>query len=416
MIMFLYRGLYYFIRICLFLLSPLLSDSTKKWIELRSSMEYQKKTILNPIWFHASSGEIEYVKPIIRNLKKENPHQKIIVSYSSSSAEKLFSNIQSEVDLFFPLPWDSPTDLKKVFLHFSPLAVIFSRTDFWPELIHQSQISQTPLFAVSLFPQMTKINFLLYKWLLNKFNFITTVDENSAQFLKQCTTGKVFVLPDTRFDQVFERLNSTSRINFTEKPQIVLASTWPEDEAVLFPSLPDLMKQGLKIILCPHQPERCKEIETIFKPLKTKKLSDYSKNQDGSYLISNDFDILIIDQVGYLADIYRSTQIAFVGGSFKQKVHSVMEPLCAGNSVIVGPYFSNNPEALVALKNNFVYTIQTTEEFKKNVAELLGTEKNNGQPLEQKNRLQNWTESQKGSSVIISNMILKEIKDSHEIR
>jgi 3-deoxy-D-manno-octulosonic-acid transferase len=56
--------------------------------------------------------------------------------------------------------------------------------------------------------------------------------------------------------------------------------------------------------------------------------------------------VLILDQIGCLQEIYAWGDLAFVGGSFKDKVHSVMEPLAAGLPVMVGPHHNNNREAL----------------------------------------------------------------------
>jgi 3-deoxy-D-manno-octulosonic-acid transferase len=45
--------------------------------------------------------------------------------------------------------------------------------------------------------------------------------------------------------------------------------------------------------------------------------------------------------------------LAFIGGSFKKQVHSVMEALAAGLPVMVGPFHKNNREALFYQKKNF---------------------------------------------------------------
>ena len=55
--------------------------------------------------------------------------------------------------------------------------------------------------------------------------------------------------------------------------------------------------------------------------------------------------LLSVDTVGDLFSLYTWAQVAFVGGSFKARVHSVMEPLCAQVPVLVGPYFHNSAEA-----------------------------------------------------------------------
>ena len=63
-------------------------------------------------------------------------------------------------------------------------------------------------------------------------------------------------------------------------------------------------------------------------------------------LTTADTDLILLDKVGYLADFYRLADGAFVGGSFKAKVHSVMEPLCCAIPIITGPYIYNSPEAM----------------------------------------------------------------------
>ena len=77
-------------------------------------------------------------------------------------------------------------------------------------------------------------------------------------------------------------------------------------------------------------------------------------------------DFLLVDEIGYLADLYRYADIAFVGGSFKEKVHSVMEPLCCGLPVLVGPFYQNNPEAAKYVKQTqppILYVCQNSHEL-----------------------------------------------------
>jgi 3-deoxy-D-manno-octulosonic-acid transferase len=52
-----------------------------------------------------------------------------------------------------------------------------------------------------------------------------------------------------------------------------------------------------------------------------------------------------MDQVGLLAELYRYSSLAFVGGSFKSRVHNVLEPAAYSNAIIVGPYIQNSFEA-----------------------------------------------------------------------
>src|SRR5690242_1203976 len=58
-----------------------------------------------PIIIHCSSGEFEYAKPLIREIKNKNPQQKIFISYFSPSYRYTIESTPG-VDFSFPAPWD----------------------------------------------------------------------------------------------------------------------------------------------------------------------------------------------------------------------------------------------------------------------------------------------------------------------
>ena len=55
------------------------------------------------------------------------------------------------------------------------------------------------------------------------------------------------------------------------------------------------------------------------------KLSDLKNNE----IIKNKF--ILIDKVGILAELYKYTKCAYVGGGFEKGVHSTIEPLIYQN-------------------------------------------------------------------------------------
>ena len=57
-------------------------------------------------------------------------------------------------------------------------------------------------------------------------------------------------------------------------------------------------------------------------------------------------EVVIVDRVGLLADLYRIADIAWVGGGFGgDGLHSVLEPAALGVPVVYGPRFGNTVEA-----------------------------------------------------------------------
>ncbi len=370
----LYSVLKKFILFYAHILKKYLNDQTSqnlsllKWIQLRNQNIHNLPELSiaqKRIWIHASSGEIEYAKAIIREFKLRHPELSIVVSYSSASAPKLFKNIESFVDLFFPLPWDQTNNNIILINKLRPDLFMFSRSDFWPNLISQLHKLNIPMTAISVFPHLNYTSLNWFYFLTHQFTYINAVSAEVTQTLNQKFKFKrpVVLIKDTRFDQVCWRLANNhpvvSQLQINSQKRITFGSTWPADESILLEALPFLIAHNFQIFWAPHDPLRVphlqKMIQTQFSQYQTALLTEIMS----THIDMNTTPVIIIDQVGLLADLYKYSQWAFVGGSFVKKVHSVMEPLCAGNHVFVGPYYKNNPEAIEFKKLGFVHEITT---------------------------------------------------------
>lgn len=301
-----------------------------------------------PIWIHTSSGEFEYAKSLIREFKREKPKQPVVVTYFSPTYVKAIESFPG-VDLSFPLPLDLPGPIHSLLKKLNPRALLIARTDFWPELLSQTHRRQIPVHVFS-YTQRHNSSFLsnwIRRWLLSLCHHIHCVSDQDLQNLKKLKLQTpVSVTGDTRYDQVQFRLQNPKALPQQLRPNkitLVSGSTWPEDEAILIPALTLALKtQAMQWILVPHEPT-AKHVASLEQQLRDAGLTFtlFSNEQGWS-----DKNVLIVDRVGVLAELYLWGAMAFVGGSFKGSVHSVMEALGAGTRTIVGPYFENNREAL----------------------------------------------------------------------
>ena len=338
---YLYRLLYFLLKNVVLLIRAFLNPSLQKWIALRNTLLPGSRPSAQAYWFHAASGEIEYCKSVIRLLKQQEPEAQIVVTYTSPSAENLFHNIKNDVALFLPLPWDQPQHCRRLLDFINPKILVFSRTDLWPELITQVKKRGIPLGLLSALPQKSASQ----RWLRGQFDFISSVEHDG----------------DTRFDQVFFRLEQPPKMTIAAGQKVfVCGSTWPEDEAVLFKIFPKLLQENTKIVLSPHD----------VSPANISRLAIEIKKNGWSFELptadaGHNRTILLIDRIGILADAYRFADLAFVGGSFKDKIHSVMEALCCGVPVLTGPFYRNNPEA-VKYEGKYVFPATTADEMLQN--------------------------------------------------
>lgn len=327
---------------------------TRKYFFLRlKSAKIQRYQDPNQITyiFHASSGEAEYAFPIIRELKRLKPDCKVIMTFFSNSYVDVIHN-NPEIDEVIPLPLDLPGPTRSFLKENNPSILFISRTDLWPELLTQCQKLQIPtiLFSRTQMPVKNFIRRFYYKWIYRKLSAISVVtNEDKTNVLKILPGAKVFIHGDSRWDQVQHKLSLNPKVQYL-KPTFVAGSIWPEDFNFLSTAWD---KKFGQLILVPHEKD-----EEFFKTIKNyftskgyilKFLSEWDFKVNFEKL-NVDFDVLIVDQFGVLPRLYFNSYAAFIGGSFKHKVHSVMEALVCNTPVIVGPYHQNNREAEIFKK------------------------------------------------------------------
>lgn len=335
----------------------------KKWSQFyfdRKNPTYRIKTDSpnsqhkksRPIWIHAASGEIEYARPLLRQLKVLYPQVPILVTSTSRSSRAILDSL-AEIDFCGPSPWDSIRSTQNFLEKWQPRVLLIARTDLWPEILHQCEMKNIPrilfsaTFNFSAEPSMfEKIKI----WNLQKLSKIFVASDQDSANLKIRGLKNVLSAGDTRFDQVFYRLDHPKNLKTELRPQpndfvFIAGSTWLEDELQLVPALAAMTADAdhqIRTIIAPHETEEghLKALELL---LKNQNLSSQRYTQATGW---NSESVLILDQVGILAEIYTWGSMAFVGGSFKKQVHSVMEPLAAGLYTIVGPFHANNREAI----------------------------------------------------------------------
>ncbi|MDX1699075.1 MAG: glycosyltransferase N-terminal domain-containing protein [Melioribacteraceae bacterium] len=314
-----------------------------------SGLDRKKKLL----WFHSSSmGEFEQAKPIIEKIKK-NADINILVTFFSPSGYKN-SLKYPFADIISYLPFDSTRNSKRFVSLVRPSAVIFMRYDFWPNLIWILNKYNIPTFIVdATMRRRSKRKWFFSKQfhssLFKNFLRILTISQKDKSSFEDFNIpeGILSVVGDTRFDRVYQKSLGAKRKNLFKKEilegkkVIVLGSTWEADEEVIFPAIKKLFKyyKNLLIIIAPHEPtsKRLEELQYSFRDIDNIRFSymnDYSNEK-----------VIIIDSIGILLTLYYYADIAYVGGSFRQGIHSVLEPAVYGIPVVFGPKNGNSHEA-----------------------------------------------------------------------
>lgn len=352
LLLFFYRSLVVPLAMLLLPFAGVLNRKIGDGLRLRRKPKPDKTFPERPLWIHAASGEFEYAKAVIRDLKTARPEIPILVTYFSPTYAR---NVESfpGVDLAVPLPLDLPGPVASFLSRYQPRALLISRTDFWPELLTQARRRGIPI-SVFAYTQkspeaMSGFTRIMAQWRLSMVDKIFCVSPEDVRNIEKLLPD-VDAEPfgDTRYDQVQFRLNHPKSLPEILRPKsnlpvLIAGSTWLEDEDVLLSALAGLLlDRRLKLILVPHEPTP-EHLTQLRAKLSAHKLDFVLFSSPRKW---SDEPILLVDQTGWLAELYQWAQIAFIGGSFRKTVHSVMEALGAGCLTLVGPKHTNNREAI----------------------------------------------------------------------
>ncbi|CUS96131.1 3-deoxy-D-manno-octulosonic acid transferase [Candidatus Chrysopegis kryptomonas] len=363
---------------------------------LFKDLEQKTKEKFNPekpvFWFHcASLGEFEQAKPIILKLReKVNPN--IIVTFFSPSGFEPSKNYQF-ANVISYIPFDSLSNAKK-FINLIKTRenyLFLMKYDFWLNHLYFAHRNKFNLCLANAFINESKVSNLFkrffYKTIYELFDFIFLIsneDKNSLEKLNPLLSkrAKVFITGDTRYDQVYLRSQDASKKAIvpesviksndgTRRKIFVVGSSWEEDEKVIIPAIIKIQKYEPKLltILVPHEPTE-ENIEKIEKELDNKLTSiRFSKIEN-----YKDEKVVIVDGIGFLMTLYAYADVAYVGGSFKQGIHNVLEPATYGIPVIYGPKIQNSPEAQKLAQIGGGIVIKNEKQFYKALRKILSDE------------------------------------------
>jgi 3-deoxy-D-manno-octulosonic-acid transferase len=320
--------------------------------------ELEKKTGGIPrsafrVWVHAASvGEFEQARPIIAALKEKHPDIVFFVSFLSDSGYNARKNFPDAAAVFY-LPADTKANAKRLISLLQPDLLLLMRYDFWPNHLLEAKKNGTKLMLAAAVLQQHSPYFKpllksFYRSIFHLFDTIYTAsDKDSIAFREIFGCRNVETAGDPRFDQVVLRSRNRSKVehlkaHYENRTVIVAGSVWDKDEAVLLDAWQALeIKPSL--ILVPHEvnPEN---LERLARDLQKRSLSFIRVSA-----LDNSFDprrqILVIDQTGYLAELYSLATFAYVGGGFGVNVHNTLEPAVFSIPVLFGPRYHNSPEA-----------------------------------------------------------------------
>lgn len=289
------------------------------------------------VWIHcASLGEFEQGRPLIELLKQEFPQMKILLTFFSPSGYEVRKNYNLADHVCY-LPMDTADHARRLVSIVKPSLAVFVKYEYWFHFTNVLKSNNIPILSISSIFRKNQLFFKpyggFYRKILQTFSYFFVQNDESVRLLRSIGIQQCMLAGDTRFDRVFQIVKNGEELpivrNFkNQQKTMVVGSCWPDDLDVLAPFI---NQNTMKFILAPH--EISEHFITSMENMLEVKSIRYSAAQ-GKAL--DEYQVLIIDNIGMLSRLYRYGEFAFVGGAFGKGLHNILEAACYGVPIFFG--------------------------------------------------------------------------------
>jgi 3-deoxy-D-manno-octulosonic-acid transferase len=312
------------------------------------------------LWMHAPSvGEGLQARPVLELARARRPDLQLAYTHFSPSAAAFARSL--DVDFHDYLPFDTAGDARVALATLAPTALIFSKLDVWPIITREARARGVRLGLISATmsrgsSRRSRVAGALLHDAYAALEVVGAIDDADADRLVQLGVrpNVILITGDTRYDQVWLRAQRVDRSSpmlerlRDSRPTIVAGSTWPADEAALLPAFESLRRAGVpaRMILAPHEPTLA-HVSRLVDWATAGGLASARLDEPAA----STADVVIIDRLGVLGELYALADVAFVGGGFHAAgLHSVLEPAAFGAPVVFGPRYGNSRDAALLVQ------------------------------------------------------------------
>ena len=353
----LFTLLYYAISVVLYILAlPLIvylsfKEKYKESIPARFFLfKNQPFSTSNAIWFHVCSlGEARALKPILDMIKDK----KVVITTITHTGYKEASKYDAEVR-YLPYEMFLPFWIKKQKL------LVVLEAEFWYLLFRVafSRGAKVVLLNARISDKSAK-KYLKFAWFYKKL--LECVDVIYAQ--SEVDKNRFLAL-GAKHIEVIGNIKLSAEIKKTKeyiKPSvevIVAGSTHDGEEESVIKAFLEYKKDknDAKLIVVPRHPERFDDVYKLIKSYIND--TDYTLSrftQDNSF----ETDFVLVDKMGELNNIYSISDIAVLGGAFRDDIggHNPLEPAYFSCKIITGKHFFHQKELF-----KYVHHVQYVDE------------------------------------------------------
>jgi 3-deoxy-D-manno-octulosonic-acid transferase len=335
------------------------------------------------IWVHAASvGEVRAAESFLRALPARFPGVPRLLTTTTVNGKELAERL-GVADTVRLAPLDRPGSVERLIRRIRPRALVLVETEIWPHWLNALGSARVPVVVVNgrisdgAFPLYLRLRRGLAPLLSGLARVGVQSPTHASRFLQLGAHPEaVAITGNLKFDvslpDLHRRATLRAAYGFSEEELIwVVGSTHAGEELIVREAFAALRQQWptLRLVVAPRHVERATEVSALF-----------SERGYGTLLRSRvssarvPADVLVLDTVGELAEMYGIASVVFVGGSLVRRGgQNPLEPARWGVPVVFGPHMDNFREvAALFRENNAGVAIAAASELRRAVEDLLG--------------------------------------------
>jgi 3-deoxy-D-manno-octulosonic-acid transferase len=309
------------------------------------------------IWIHAVSvGEVLAARPLVEALKRRLPALRVFVSTTTITGNAVAQKSVRGTDGLFFAPFDFAGPVRSALDTLNPALLVLVETEIWPNLIHEARQRGTRVAMVN--GRISPRSFARY---LRIRRFLRPVLANVDLFLMQgeahadrvkgmgAPADRVRVTGNLKFDATEAPRTPEKLVRLLApearrgRPLWIAGSTVAGEEELILAAFHRVRERVPEtgLILAPRHPERFALVPGLVEAAGFHCLRRTAL-EPGAW---KEGEVILLDTLGELAQIYPLATVVFVGGSLLPAGgHNILEPAVAGKPVIVGPHMENFQE------------------------------------------------------------------------
>jgi len=290
--------------------------------------------------FHSCSlGETKALKPIIEKFDKVNLS---VITNTGYIEAKKYKNADVRFlpfEIFIPF-WYKPCK-----------SLVVVEAELWLMLFYiaHKRCKKTILINARI-SDRSYPKYMKFRWFYSHlFKYIDTIfaqSEIDKKRLENLGAKNVIVAGNIKSAVNFE---ITKHYKKPKEKLIVAGSTHKGEEEIILEAFSNT--KNSKLVIVPRHPERFDEVYKLIENFSKKYGYSYGKIDDGF-----DNDIILVDKMGELINLYAISDVVILGGSFVDNVggHNPLEVAYFNKPLISGKYIFNQKPLFELIKNSYI--------------------------------------------------------------